>query len=196
MKQCPKCKVEKEVTKENWYLITDTCKEGRQHPHRVGRPKGKCLECRKKASDSYNKLERVREGRAQDREAESYKLKNNVRVKLKTARTKLQAIEYKGGKCEHCGYDKCAAAMDFHHLDPDQKDFSLSQYRTRSFEDIKPELDKCILLCSNCHRELHAEESKQILEEQLQELSHSYDIESSFFRLGGDVPVRLRRRKR
>jgi len=64
-------------------------------------------------------------------------------------------IEYKGGKCEHCGYDKCPAAFDFHHLDPSKKDFNLSTLRNYKLENIKSELDKCLLLCSNCHRELH-----------------------------------------
>lgn len=72
--------------------------------------------------------------------------------------TKKQAVEYKGGKCERCGYNKCIAAMDFHHLDPSQKDFSISNAKNKSFDKIKNELDKCILVCSNCHREIHSEE--------------------------------------
>lgn len=70
---------------------------------------------------------------------------------------KAMAIVYKGGKCEFCGYNKSAAAMDFHHRDPSQKDFSIgAKGITRSFESMKAELDKCLLLCSNCHREEHA----------------------------------------
>lgn len=59
-----------------------------------------------------------------------------------------------GGKCEVCGYKECAAAMDFHHVDPLHKDFTISQ-RMTSFDAIKQELDKCVLLCSRCHREVH-----------------------------------------
>lgn len=71
---------------------------------------------------------------------------------------KQKAIDYKGGKCEKCGYDKCNAALDFHHLDPDTKDFALGVTgQTRSWERIKAEIDKCILVCSNCHREIHFE---------------------------------------
>lgn len=67
---------------------------------------------------------------------------------------KLQAIEYKGGKCIDCGYNKCIAALEFHHLDPSTKDLSMN-WRLRSFEKIKFELDKCVLLCCRCHRERH-----------------------------------------
>lgn len=56
-----------------------------------------------------------------------------------------------------CGYDKCREALDFHHLDPTQKIFGLSvKGLTRSWEKIRNEIDKCILLCANCHREIHA----------------------------------------
>lgn len=68
---------------------------------------------------------------------------------------KLMSIEYKGGKCSICGYDKCVDALDFHHLDPSTKDERNMVRGTRSFSAIKEELDKCILLCSNCHRETH-----------------------------------------
>lgn len=69
---------------------------------------------------------------------------------------KIQAIEYKGGRCSICGYKKCQAALEFHHLDPSQKDFSIAYLKMYSFSDlVKSELDKCILLCANCHREQH-----------------------------------------
>lgn len=69
---------------------------------------------------------------------------------------KLLALEYKGGKCEVCGYNRCKRALEFHHRDPSQKDFAIgSDGLTRSFERIKAELDKCVLLCANCHREEH-----------------------------------------
>lgn len=71
-------------------------------------------------------------------------------------RKKIDAVAYKGGKCSICSYDKCIAALEFHHLDPTQKDFGISKDgTTRSWELIKAELDKCILVCANCHREIH-----------------------------------------
>ena len=75
-----------------------------------------------------------------------------------TKKLKLKAIDYKGGKCVDCGYNKYYGALEFHHLDPNQKDFGINeQSRQKStWEHIKPELDKCVLLCSNCHKERHA----------------------------------------
>ena len=71
---------------------------------------------------------------------------------------KSQMIEYKGGCCVRCGYDKYQGALEFHHIDPKMKDFTPSHLRKYSFDDrVKKELDKCILVCSNCHREIHHE---------------------------------------
>ena len=70
---------------------------------------------------------------------------------------RLRAIQYKGGKCSNCGYNRCIAALDFYHLDPTQKEFGISMDGiTRSWIRIQSELDKCVLVCSNCHREIHA----------------------------------------
>ena len=70
---------------------------------------------------------------------------------------KSWAIEYKGKKCEICGYSRCQEALDFHHLNPKEKDFSISDRNlpTSDWPRIKNELDKCILVCANCHREIH-----------------------------------------
>jgi len=70
---------------------------------------------------------------------------------------KVQCVRYKGRKCEHCGYDKCLGALEFHHIDPSEKDFSISNATSRKglTPEIKKELDKCLLLCANCHREEH-----------------------------------------
>ena len=68
---------------------------------------------------------------------------------------KEQLVEYKGGKCQICGYNKCSAALEFHHIDPNKKDFTISG-GTKSFEKLKPEVDKCIMVCSNCHKEIHS----------------------------------------
>lgn len=68
---------------------------------------------------------------------------------------KNMLVQYKGGKCQICGYNRCISALDFHHLNPEEKDFHISG-GTKSFEKLKTEVDKCILVCSNCHREIHA----------------------------------------
>lgn len=69
---------------------------------------------------------------------------------------KEQLIQYKGGKCQICGYNRCTQALDFHHLDPKEKELKISG-GTRCFETLKKEVDKCILVCANCHREIHAD---------------------------------------
>ena len=81
----------------------------------------------------------------------------NKRIKSASTarkRQKVLFVEYKGGKCEICGYNKCISALEFHHIDPATKKFQVGQ-TYRRFELMKPELDKCMLLCANCHRELH-----------------------------------------
>lgn len=81
----------------------------------------------------------------------------DCRSKYKKLKAKMMAVEYKGGKCEKCGYNKSLAALDFHHIDPCKKDFNIGSSIALglSWETVKKELDKCILLCSNCHREEH-----------------------------------------
>lgn len=80
-------------------------------------------------------------------------------VQKRRKKIKQMAIDYKGGCCQikNCGYNKCNAALEFHHLDPNEKDFSLSyKGHCTAWEKVKEELDKCILVCANCHREIHA----------------------------------------
>ena len=77
-------------------------------------------------------------------------------VQRRRDKIKRMAVQYKGGKCCICGYNKYIGALEFHHLDPNQKDFSIgSKGYTRSFDKVKKELDKCICVCANCHREIH-----------------------------------------
>ena len=86
--------------------------------------------------------------------------RNVERVTNKRRQLKEKAVDYKGGKCCKCDYSKCIGALEFHHTDPNEKDFSMSvQGYTRSWEKIKKELDKCILVCANCHREIHSGEA-------------------------------------
>jgi len=82
------------------------------------------------------------------------KVTNSESVILWRKRTKKKLIEYKGGKCESCGYNKCDSALQFHHKDPTEKDFSISG-KSLSFDRLKEEVDKCMLVCSNCHAEIH-----------------------------------------
>jgi len=84
----------------------------------------------------------------------------NSKDKVTNRRRELKqlSIAYKGGSCARCGYSKCVSALEFHHLDPNVKDFNPSQGgHTRSWERTKQELDKCVMVCANCHREIHQE---------------------------------------
>lgn len=87
---------------------------------------------------------------------EEIKKNNSNNVIEWRRRAKIKLVEYKGGKCERCGYDKCIKALEFHHLNPKEKDFTISG-KSWSFERLKKEVDKCILVCSNCHSEIHEE---------------------------------------
>ncbi len=70
-------------------------------------------------------------------------------------RAKRRLIEEAGGHCRLCGYERCPAALQFHHLDPSQKTFALSHDGVaRSFEEVRTEARKCALLCANCHAEV------------------------------------------
>ena len=83
---------------------------------------------------------------------------NTARVTKYRRNLKIKAVAYLGGSCVSCGYNKSVLAMDFHHRDPTKKDFAISVTgATRSWERVKIELDKCDLLCANCHREIHGE---------------------------------------
>jgi len=109
-------------------------------------------------------------------------------VSRKRKKLKKDLVEYKGGKCEKCGYDKCVAAMDFHHINPKEKDFALSQNgHTQSWEKLKKEADKCILVCANCHRELH---------EELNGYKDTREIKQSFYKINEQSsPSRIKQSK-
>lgn len=80
----------------------------------------------------------------------AYQIKRWIKIKEK-------AIAYKGGCCANCGYNKYYGALEFHHVDPQQKDVDWGKLRLRSWDKITFELDQCVMLCANCHREEHQE---------------------------------------
>jgi hypothetical protein len=72
-------------------------------------------------------------------------------------RVKRQLVEEAGGRCALCGYDRCLAALQFHHVDPDAKSFAISlRGVTRALAKAREEAAKCVLLCANCHAEVEA----------------------------------------
>ena len=68
---------------------------------------------------------------------------------------KQKAVAYKGGKCCICGYSKSLRSLNFHHTDPIQKEFSIAKHKCLNWADTQQELDKCVLVCANCHGEIH-----------------------------------------
>ncbi len=82
---------------------------------------------------------------------------HNEYTKNKGHENRKFALELLGGKCKACGFDKYPCSLDIHHLDPEQKDINFGSMRGWSKERIEKELDKCILLCKNCHSAYHSD---------------------------------------
>lgn len=150
-----------------------------------------CLGCRKAYFVEYRQRPNVksqmlaysREYRAVPENREKLNLKTRLWRKLPSrmvkrntvrrawaAREKQKAVEYKGGCCQLCGYSRCLAALDFHHKDPSVKDgYGTGALKSHwTFEKNRPELDKCVLVCVRCHREIHAGFHPQYLERSAQ----------------------------
>ena len=82
--------------------------------------------------------------------------REECKTKIYTTRIRLREYinNYKLSRgCSICGYNKCAAVLEFHHNG--DKDFLPNSSSGRSIENLKKEIEKCIVLCANCHRELH-----------------------------------------
>lgn len=80
---------------------------------------------------------------------------NSCYTKIRRVRNKLKAIKFLGGECEKCGYNKHPSALEFHHTG--EKNITIGAVVNKSWENIvKPELERCKLLCSNCHRVEHS----------------------------------------
>jgi len=81
---------------------------------------------------------------------------NSCRTNRNRFEVNRRCIDYKGGKCIECGYNKTMGALSFHHRNPKTKKFNVAGSHTKSWEVLKRELDKCDLLCMNCHIEKHS----------------------------------------
>jgi len=125
----------------------------------------KCLETRSKyyKKNKTKCLTKSKECNNKTREQRLKKCRKNY------TNIKQTIVDYKGGKCSICGYNKCLRALTFHHC-IGKKSFSLSSKMrgcgtsniTKEFIDcLKKEADKCVLVCFNCHMELHSEEYRK-----------------------------------
>lgn len=83
--------------------------------------------------------------------------KRSEAVKRWRSNTKTRIVKAMGGACVICGYNRCQSSLHLHHLDQSKKEFSFSSIRAncKSWSKIVEELRKCVLVCANCHGEIH-----------------------------------------
>ncbi|MCX6712991.1 MAG: hypothetical protein NTY66_02160 [Candidatus Vogelbacteria bacterium] len=87
-------------------------------------------------------------------------------TKIRRYRAKIAAVKSLGGKCVKCGWQGNQAAFQFHHTDPGKKDFTIGNVANKKWDFIKKELEKCVLLCSNCHAIIHSsKDDKEFIKE-------------------------------
>lgn len=124
----------------------------RTHPKR--RPEGTCEQCSAPTRGGRLFCSDIcrRRGSAVHRRVRT--LTNAEAVVNYRRSVKARAVAAMGGKCCACGYGRSIRAMHFHHMDPTHKDFHISR-QIRAWQRVLQELAKCILVCSNCHCEIH-----------------------------------------
>ena len=87
--------------------------------------------------------------------------KNNIYNRDRRALFKRKLVELNGGKCTMCGYNNCLKGLEFHHINPKKKNFSITNFITNHksldhFGTVLEETKLCVLVCRNCHSEIHA----------------------------------------
>lgn len=114
--------------------------------------------------------------------------KQSEAVKRWRKATKTRMVQAMGGRCACCGYSTCEDAMEFHHIDPSQKELDFgkgTRANCKSWDTIVQELRKCILLCANCHREIHA--GIRILPADPQQFDENF---AAYKKAGPDTPCK------
>jgi len=173
-KKCTRCK--RELAIDEFQLKYD-------NPKKPDRRRGQCKDCKKRAPAAKRTgSKKVCNTCGVERPVKEFALHvggrhtpgstrakcqhcDNARIRIRNrARTEAWKIQ-SGGKCTRCGYDRCPAALDFHHRDPATKVFQIAEklaqcdptsYHTRTAQMVRAEIAKCDLVCSNCHREIHS----------------------------------------
>lgn len=135
MRYCQKCNAEI----KNWTIINGEKKNIQRRKF--------CLKCSPYNSHNTRNLCK-----------EKAKKSKPLNVKVWRKRFKERIVFSMGGKCQCCGYNKCIEALELHHINPEEKEMGFGGMRghPRAWEVVVKELRKCVLVCSNCHREIHA----------------------------------------
>lgn len=150
-KRCNKCQQEKEHYSYQKYMCKD------------------CFSIYKKKHHNVQKIIKERKGIIEKRNGKRI---SDYQIKLKEYLLKLKQdlINHLGGCCSNCGYNKSIYALEFHHRNPSEKEFSIGVIMNRkgylNVEQLKKlmkEVDKCKVLCCNCHKELHRDATTQII---------------------------------
>lgn len=129
-----------------------------------------CLNCSPYKKHNTKKLEKDRESAERElvcdqcgrlfeynrSNGSSLRLCGSCKTKNRNKALKQRAVEMLGGKCQICGYDRCNEALTFHHRNPEEKEFGVGNNYNRKWEDLDREIRKCVLVCMNCHAEVHA----------------------------------------
>ena len=118
-------------------------------------------EKKKKRMVEYNKQWRSKNREHHRAYGREWARKNRAKKTAARVAMKHRAVAYLGGKCIKCGFDKHDAALEFHHRDGSSKEFNLAPMLMCSWEKIKAELDKCDLMCSNCHHIWHYKQARK-----------------------------------
>lgn len=118
-----------------------------------GRIKGTITKRRKEmGEEKWLLLQKERKEKAKEKYKKTY---DAIWWAEKRKALKKLLVDYKGGSCCQCGYNKCIASLEFHHRDPTKKDFIIGKAKSIKLEKVIEEVDKCNLMCGNCHTELH-----------------------------------------
>ena len=147
-KFCNHCKC-KLISNENWYLSFEKS--------------GKYM-CKKCHNEYEHKRRSTDKGRKQTHIIQTRYYKKNKTEIIAKAKENKKVIpkiiaELKVNGCAICGYNKCNSTLSFHHTDPKDKCFQISHGNImRTDSKLVDELNKCILLCANCHMEIEEKE--------------------------------------
>lgn len=152
-KYCPSCSPIGGKNRKNLSGLPD------KRTKTIRNPDGTCT-CTK-CGKSFDESEFAFQNKSKKKYHSKCKACSREDIRLRRVKRKEDLVELKGGKCQECGYKKNIYALEFHHVDSDEKDFRISECITRDIEIILKEIDKCTLLCSNCHREIHHPEANR-----------------------------------